>query len=87
MYQAPGVAIVEKIAPEPGTSEESSHPIETNLEMFAFNSSKKFSTRINSYPASRLATVSNWVGDPRLVEAVGDSHRRSLAQSFAVALV
>ena len=33
MYQAPGVAIVEEIAPGPGTSEELSHPIETNLEM------------------------------------------------------
>ena len=33
MYQAPGVAIVEEIAPGPGTSEELSHPIETNLEI------------------------------------------------------
>ena len=40
---------------------------------FAFNSSKKFWTRINSYPASRLGTVSKRVGDPRRVEAVGDS--------------
>ena len=27
----------------------------------------------NSYPASRLGTVSKRVGDPRRVEAVGDS--------------
>ena len=40
---------------------------------FVLNSSKKFWTRINSYPASWLGTVSKRVGDPRLVEAVGDS--------------
>ena len=51
------------------------------------NSAKKFWTRINSYPASRPGTLSKRMGDPRLVEAVGDSHQRSLAQSFAVALV
>ncbi len=40
---------------------------------FAFSSATKFCTRINSYPASRPGTVSGRVGDPRLVEAVGDS--------------